>query len=118
VDVSNSDPPGGTGPIPPIERLVELARAAPNGYHEFLRVPAMSLGVYVLARGATDRQGPHREDEVYHVLRGRARFRHGNADRVVNPGDLLFVAAREEHRFHSIEDELVALVVFAPAESE
>jgi len=36
----------------------------------------------------------------------------------VNPGDLLFVAAREEHRFHSIEDELVALVVFAPAESE
>ena len=31
-------------------------------------------------------------------------------------GDLLYVPAREPHRFHSIEEELLLLVVFAPPE--
>jgi mannose-6-phosphate isomerase-like protein (cupin superfamily) len=106
------------GPLPPVEELIALARAAPTGYHEFLRVPAMSLGIYVLAAGATDRQTAHLEDEAYHVLRGQARFRLGGKDHEVGPGELLFVPARAEHRFHSIEEELAALVVFAPAESE
>ena len=43
-------------------------------YREFLRVPAMSAGLYVLAAGATDPQRPHHEDEMYHVIRGRGRF--------------------------------------------
>src|ERR1035437_4407849 len=40
-------------------------------YLEFLRVPAMSAGVYVLPKGGTDPQKPHREDEMYYVVRGR-----------------------------------------------
>jgi len=99
------------------EHLAELARAAPNGYHELLRAPTMSVGVYLLARGATDHQRPHAEDEVYFVIRGRSRFLHGRSDRGVEAGDVLFVPAREEHRFHAIEEELLLLVVFAPAES-
>ena len=43
-------------------------------YREFLRVPAMSAGLYVLPAGATDPQKPHHEDEMYYVVRGRARF--------------------------------------------
>jgi hypothetical protein len=31
-------------------------------YREFLRVPAMSAGLYVLAAGSTDLQRPHHED--------------------------------------------------------
>jgi len=42
----------------------ERARAG-KLYQEFLRVPALSVGVYVLAAGATDPQKPHQEDEVY-----------------------------------------------------
>jgi quercetin dioxygenase-like cupin family protein len=38
-------------------------------------------------------------------------------DREVAAGDLIFVPAHEEHRFHSITAELVLLVIFAPAES-
>ena len=79
-------------------------------------MPTMSAGVYVLPRGATDLQTPHGEDEVYYVVHGHGRFRHGDSDETVEPGDILFVLAREEHRFHSIEEELVLLVVFAPAE--
>src|SRR5438477_8688186 len=49
--------------------------AAEKPYLEFLRVPAMSAGLYVLAAGASDKQKPHTEDEIYYVLRGKARMR-------------------------------------------
>lgn len=86
-------------------------------YREFLRVPAMSGGLYVLAAGATDLQRPHHEDEMYYVIRGRARFQAGDDDREVLAGSVLFVAAEVEHRFYDITEELAVLVFFAPAES-
>jgi quercetin dioxygenase-like cupin family protein len=86
-------------------------------YREFLRVPAMSAGLYVLPAGATDSQRPHQEDEIYYVVRGRGRFRADKEDREVSSGSVIFVAAEVEHRFYDIEEELAVLVVFAPAES-
>ncbi len=89
-------------------------------YKEFLRVPAMSCGVYVLRAGEDDLQQPHSEDEIYYVTSGVARMKVKRADepeedRVVTSGDVIFVAAHEEHRFHSITQDLVLLVVFAPS---
>ncbi len=86
-------------------------------YREFLRVPSMSAGLYVLAPGSTDPQSPHREDEMYYVVRGRARFRADDEDREISSGDVLFVAKNVEHRFHEITEELALLVFFAPAET-
>lgn len=86
-------------------------------YREFLRVPAMSAGLYVLPAGGTDPQRPHHEDEMYYVVRGRACFRAGDEDREISPGSVLFVAAGVEHRFYDIAEELAVLVFFAPAES-
>ena len=86
-------------------------------YHEFLRVPSMTAGLYVLAAGATDAQLPHHEDEIYYVVRGRARFRAGDEDQEISVGSVLFVAAEVEHRFHDIIEELALLVFFAPPES-
>ena len=86
-------------------------------YQEFLHVPAMSAGLYVLAAGATDPQRPHHEDEMYYVIRGRARFRAGDEDREVTAGSVLFVAAEVDHHFHDVAEELAVLVFFAPAES-
>ena len=95
---------------------VEAAHAAAGArYHQFLAVPALSCGLYVLPAGATDEQQPHLEDEVYHVLRGRARVRVAGEDRAVVAGDTVFVARHVEHRFYEIEEELALLVVFAPA---
>ena len=88
-----------------------------KSYREFLRVPTMSAGLYVLAAGATDVQRPHHEDEMYYVVRGRARFLAGEEDREVAAGSVLFVAAEAEHRFYDITEELAVLVFFAPAES-
>ena len=86
-------------------------------YSEFLRLPAMSAGLYVLAAGATDLQHPHHEDEMYYVVRGKARFMAGDKDQEISAGSVLFVAAEVEHRFYDITEELAALVFFAPAES-
>ncbi|HXJ88098.1 MAG TPA: cupin domain-containing protein [Candidatus Binatia bacterium] len=86
-------------------------------YREFLHVPAMSAGLYVLPPGATDPQRPHHEDEMYYVIRGRGRFRAGEEDKDVSAGSVLFVAAEVEHRFYDITEELAVMVFFAPAES-
>ena len=85
-------------------------------YHEFIRTHDLSVGLYVLPAGGTDPQDPHTEDEVYHVVSGRAQMRVGSEDRPVTAGSVIFVAADTEHRFHDIEEELVVLVVFGPAE--
>jgi mannose-6-phosphate isomerase-like protein (cupin superfamily) len=86
-------------------------------YREFLRVPSMSAGVYVLSVGATDPQKPHHEDEIYYVIRGRARFKAAEEDHEISSGSFLFVAAEVDHRFYDIAEELALLVFFAPAES-
>jgi len=86
-------------------------------YLEFLRVPSLSAGVYMLPAGAPDPQRPHNEDEVYYVIRGRARMKVGEEHQEIAAGSVIFVAARVEHRFYNIEEELAVLVLFAPAES-
>ena len=88
-----------------------------KSYREFLRVPAMSAGLYVLPAGGSDLQGPHHEDEIYYLVRGRARFRAGEEDREVSAGSVIFVAAEVEHRFYDVAEELEVLAFFAPAES-
>jgi mannose-6-phosphate isomerase-like protein (cupin superfamily) len=87
-------------------------------YLEFLRVPAMSAGIYVLPKGGTDPQKPHREDEMYYVVRGRARMQIGSENSEVRAGSVIFVEAEAEHRFYDIAEELEVLVFFAPAEQE
>ena len=100
--------------LPEIE---EQRTESGKAYREFLRVPAISAGLYVLPVGETDRQKPHREDEIYYVVRGRARFNAGSEDREVSAGSIIFVAAEVGHRFYDIAEELELLVFFAPAET-
>ena len=86
-------------------------------YLEFLRVPAMSMGLYRLPAKGTDPQQPHAEDEVYIVTEGKARIEVDGEDNMVEPGSIIYVPAGAPHRFHAIEEELAVLVVFAPAET-
>src|SRR5512134_2462339 len=99
--------------------LQEQARSG-KLYLEFLRKSSLSMGVYRLPAGGIDPQSPHTEDEVYYVVDGQAQIQVG-ADtsgeyRSVGPGSIVYVAANVPHRFHSIEEDLTALVFFAPEE--
>ncbi len=85
-------------------------------YLEFLKVSDLSMGLYVLPAGGVDSQLPHAEDEVYYVVSGRAKIKVADENRDVQAGSVVYVAKNVEHRFHSIEQDLTALVFFAPAE--
>jgi mannose-6-phosphate isomerase-like protein (cupin superfamily) len=100
-----------------ISELIAQQQDSDQLYLEFLRVPSLSMGLYVLPAGGTDPQQPHREDEVYYVIGGRGTIRVADEDREVRPGSIVFVGAHVEHRFHSIDEDLKILVFFAPAES-
>ncbi|HEY7522239.1 MAG TPA: cupin domain-containing protein [Candidatus Limnocylindrales bacterium] len=99
-----------------LDALRALQAAAGRPYLEFLSVPDLSIGLYVLPSGGVDRQQPHTEDEAYYVISGRARLTVGEESHDVHPGSIVFVAAGVPHRFHDIEEELTLLVVFGPAE--
>ncbi|HZS78570.1 MAG TPA: cupin domain-containing protein [Ktedonobacteraceae bacterium] len=99
-----------------IASLLRQQEQSRHDYLEFLRVPALSVGLYMLEAGATDEQQPHTEDEIYYVLSGRAIIQVGSENREVQAGSLIYVKARDEHRFHTITEDLRVLVIFAPAE--
>ena len=101
--------------------LLETLAVSGKPYREFLRTASMSAGVYALRKGGEDRQKAHTEDEIYYVVRGRGKFfcevTGPRRNRDVGPGSVIFVAAKADHRFHSITEDLVLLVFFAPPES-
>ncbi len=97
--------------------LQQTHAASDESYLEFLRVPSLSMGLYVLDAGADDPQQPHLEDEVYFILSGRGALWVDGQEQLVEPGSIVYVAANVAHRFHSIQEQLEVLVFFAPAES-
>ena len=99
-----------------LRELIVAREQSQTPYLEFLRVPALSAGLYVLPAGGVDPQLPHRQDEVYFVVHGHARIEVGDEDRPVGPGSVVYVKAGVAHRFHEIAEDLAVLVFFAPAE--
>lgn len=81
-----------------------------------MRVPSLSVGTYSIPAGGVDGQQPHTEDEVYVVVAGRARIVADSGEARVGPGSVIYVPAREVHRFVDITEDLAVVVVFAPAE--
>ena len=99
-----------------LNRLISEREASSKLYLEFLKVPELSMGLYVLPAGGRDPQSPHTEDEVYYVVSGRAKIMVADEDREVQAGSIVYVAKNVAHHFHSIEEDLTLLVFFAPAE--
>jgi mannose-6-phosphate isomerase-like protein (cupin superfamily) len=96
--------------------VVARRNAAGTPYLEFISVPDLSVGLYVLSPGQPDLQQPHTEDEAYYVVAGAGRITVGDEVRDVRVGSVIFVGAGVPHRFHDISAELTLLVVFGPAE--
>lgn len=99
-----------------IAQLMQKRQDSGESYLEFIKIPDLSMGLYVLPAGGIDPQSPHTEDEVYYVVSGRAKIQVAEEDRDVLAGSVVYVAKNVEHRFHSIEEELTVIVFFAPAE--
>ncbi len=96
--------------------VIQQQNQSGQNYLEFLRVPSLSAGIYMLPAGAVDTQEPHTEDEIYYVISGRASILVDQESRQVEAGSLVFVKANVKHHFHTITEDLRVLVIFAPAE--
>ena len=82
-------------------------------YLPFLNESSLSMGIYELEVGATDKQNPHDQDEVYYVLEGKATIKVEGELIPVKKGSTVFVKAHANHSFIDIEDTLKLLVFFS-----
>ena len=96
-----------------LDELREALAASDRPWLPFFESRDIRLGLYALPAGASDPQPVHDDDEVYHVIRGRAVLRAGDDAIPVEPGSTVFVRAGVEHRFVEIEEDLEVLVFFA-----
>jgi len=115
---AGGDPPGHPGDRPKAAAfdLAELAQRRAKGgepWLEFLATSTLRTGLYVLPAGGADHQTPHREDEVYHVVAGRAVLDVDGESHPVHAGSIVYVRAGVPHHFHSIEEPLEVVVFFA-----
>ena len=99
-----------------LSELISQRESSNKLYLEFLKIPDLSMGLYILPVGGIDPQSPHTEDEVYYVVSGKAKILVAEENRDVQAGSIVYVDKNIAHRFHSIEEQLTVLVFFAPAE--
>jgi mannose-6-phosphate isomerase-like protein (cupin superfamily) len=92
------------------EALAKLP--GPNGERWAVLLEHGTLEIEIYAPRGEDPQKPHTRDEVYVVVTGRGEFVHGTRRTAFEPGDVLFVPARETHRFENFSDDFVTWVVF------
>ena len=82
----------------------------------FLKRPTLVTGMYRIPAGADDPQSPHKMDEVYYVISGKAKFKVGEEQSDVKKGSILYVKANASHQFFDIEEDLEVLVFFSTKE--
>lgn len=91
------------------EALTALARAG-SEFITLFRHGTLEVEIYRPV--GTDRQKPHRRDEIYVVISGTGSFVHGDARTPFAPGDVLFVEAGIEHRFSDFTADFATWVFF------
>jgi mannose-6-phosphate isomerase-like protein (cupin superfamily) len=99
------------------DRIIKLADAhdaipTRDGklYAELFRHGTLTVEIY--APKGTDLQQPHTRDELYIVVAGRGWFSVEGRRVEFGPGDALFAAAGEDHRFEDFTEDLLTWVVF------
>ncbi len=71
-----------------------------------------TLRVEIYAPRSRDPQQPHTHDEIYVVIQGEGVFVNGDTRQSFGPGDVLFAAAGEIHRFEEFTDDFYTWVFF------
>jgi mannose-6-phosphate isomerase-like protein (cupin superfamily) len=92
------------------EALSRLAAERERPFAELFRHGTLSVEIF--APRGVDTQTPHRQDEIYVVIKGTGEFSFGSQRRRVGAGDLLFVPAGMEHRFEAFSPDLTLWVMF------
>jgi len=84
----------------------------PNGDRSIELFRHGTLTVKLYAPRGSDGQNPHTRDEIYVIASGHGRFLREGKEATFGPGDVLFVAAGEDHRFVEFSDNFATWVFF------
>lgn len=108
--VKSGLPTGRTGWLMSLDAARRLA--PPPGRASAEAFVAGDVEVRFAAPATRGMQVPHERDEFYIVATGSGRYRIGDAETAVGPGDLLFAAAHAEHGFVERSDDFSEWIVF------
>lgn len=100
--------------VPPTRMSPADAAAIPlpSGRLSALAFDGDGIEIRHYAPKGEDHQVPHDRDEFYFVISGSGAFMR-NGERVpFGPGDMLFAAASEDHRFADFTDDFATWVLF------
>ena len=92
-------------PLPPTSKW-------PHGVWDVEAFAHGTMSLLLFAPRVRDYQTPHTQDELYIVLRGHGEFLLAGQRLAFQAGDVLFVAAGQEHRFENFSDDLTTWAVF------
>jgi len=95
-------------------RLADARALIPGaaGEHSASVLQRGSLNLKLSLPIAPNRQTPHRQDEIYVIIRGQGILWHDGKRDSFGPGDVMFIAAGTEHHFEAFTDDLAVWVVF------
>jgi mannose-6-phosphate isomerase-like protein (cupin superfamily) len=102
-------------PAKPKTRLTPAEAAAlpfPPGRLSSLAFDDNGLELRHYSPRGTDPQTPHDRDEIYIVISGTGRYRRVGEVVAFAPGDVLYAAAHEEHRFEDFTPDFATWVIF------
>ena len=71
-----------------------------------------SMTIEYFAPQEIDTQSPHKQDEIYVIIKGHATFYRDTEKASCKKGDILFVPAGMEHHFENFSDDFVVWVIF------
>ena len=93
-----------------LEAIEQLKQEVEKPFTVLMRHGTMSVEYF--APQKVDSQSPHRQDELYVVVRGHGQLNRNGEILECKAGDLMFVPAGMEHQFQNFTDDFATWVVF------
>ncbi len=95
------------------EKKLRTSKKTHEVFHTFIRSNKLSIGIQILKKGEDYGEPAHKNGEVYHILKGRAKLKIGRKVYDVKPGMAMNIPPRVIHNFYDVKKELVFLFIFA-----
>ena len=87
-----------------------------NDFPFILMMKHGTMTIEYFAPKETDTQSPHKQDEIYVIIKGYATFLWNDERTDCKANDVLFVPAGMPHRFENFSDDFATWVIFYGAD--
>jgi mannose-6-phosphate isomerase-like protein (cupin superfamily) len=96
--------------VTPAEAKAKLLEENEFPFIAVMKHGSMSVEYYAPVK--TDMQTPHKQDELYVIIKGDGFFTRNRERVACKKGDILFVPAGMEHRFENFSEDFATWVIF------